>query len=69
MGRGCHVNTVLWTGFMETLTFEERRKVMGVGGLAARYPQRAESYQCQGPGQGEQQDGWSPVRKKVRNLN
>ena len=54
---------------METLTFEERRKVMGVGGLAARYPQRAESYQCQGPGQGEQQDGWSPVRKKVRNLN
>ena len=54
---------------METLTFEERRKEMGAGGLAARYPQMAENHQCQDPGQGEQQDGWSPVRKKVRNLN
>ena len=34
MGQGCHINTVLWTGFMEMVTFEQMMKEMGGTWLA-----------------------------------
>ena len=60
-------NTVLRTGFMETVTFEERRKEMG----GAWLPVSAEGRKPAAPRPWwrRQQDGGSPVRKKAKNHN